>query len=206
MFNTMEVRRMEMNNELVTQAQNIGMDIVDVPMTQADVLPINLEKALASYTEVERQEILALADSIDVSKEEYGTDSIYCNSEKLCEIASDFENSKYHILYDEATKLWLVISNKGNIVTIHSSNGNWRELNISNVSDDIKVENTAFDKGVLYIPMQGSLYIINVKKQPITIKRMECDKLITPNSRLCNFNSNGFGIISNDILYDIYKG
>lgn len=58
---------MEMNNEMATQAQNIGLQ-VDIPVTKADVVPINYQQALASYTEQERKEIIELADNIDVRK------------------------------------------------------------------------------------------------------------------------------------------
>ncbi len=73
---------MEMNNQvnaqttqlnqmtpLAPEAGNIGVT-VDVPIVAADVIPINYQQALASYTEAERQEIVALADSIDVRKVE----------------------------------------------------------------------------------------------------------------------------------------
>lgn len=49
------------------QASNIGFDI-SVPTEANDVIPINYQQALASYTEAERQEIIALADSIDVKQ------------------------------------------------------------------------------------------------------------------------------------------
>lgn len=43
---------------------------VSVPTTEADIVPLNCKQALASYSEAERQEILELADSIDVRKTE----------------------------------------------------------------------------------------------------------------------------------------
>lgn len=48
-----------------TDVANIGLNI-STPTTSADIVPLNCEQALAAYTETERQEILALADSIDV--------------------------------------------------------------------------------------------------------------------------------------------
>lgn len=133
-----------------------------------------------------------------------GTDTIYCNSEKLCNINSSSKDSKYNILYDDTTKLWLVIANNGTVITINSSNGKYKEFSIPTKIDDIKVQNVAFNSGILYIPSQDCLYIVNVKKE-MTTKRLECDKLITPDSRLCNFNSNGFSTITDYVLYDIYK-
>lgn len=72
----MEVDKMENNNQtiqatqtpqLVPDVANVGVT-VSVPATAADVLPLNYDQALASYTEAERQEIVALSESIDVRK------------------------------------------------------------------------------------------------------------------------------------------
>ncbi len=139
-----------------------------------------------------------------VKQNSEGKDEIYCNSEKLCDIDSSSSNSKYNILYDNTTKLWLVIDNKGNVVTIKSSNGHYKKFNIPVDISDMDVKRAVFEKGILYIPSTDCLYIINVNNNMST-KRMECDKLMTPDSRLCNFNSNGFSVITNDNLYDICK-
>ncbi len=65
---------MENNNQMATQEtiqtpsiESIGVE-VSIPITSEDVIPINYKQALASYAEAERQEILDLADSIDVRK------------------------------------------------------------------------------------------------------------------------------------------
>ncbi len=72
----MEVDKMENNNQttqmtqvtpLVPDVASVGVT-VSVPATAADVLPLNYEQALASYTEDERKEIVALSESIDVRK------------------------------------------------------------------------------------------------------------------------------------------
>ncbi len=67
---------MENNTQMTTQATvetpdvgAIGLEI-SVPTTKNDVIPLNYEQALATYSEQERQEILELADSIDVRKTE----------------------------------------------------------------------------------------------------------------------------------------
>lgn len=69
-----------------------------------------------------------------------GIDSIYCNQEKFCDISSDSKDSKYHILYDETSKLWLVINQKGSIITINSSNGQYKESKIPLKIDDMDVK------------------------------------------------------------------
>lgn len=64
---------MDNNNQMtqttpaVPDVSNVGLS-VSVPVTAADVVPLNYQQALASYTEAERQEIVALANSIDVRK------------------------------------------------------------------------------------------------------------------------------------------
>lgn len=133
-----------------------------------------------------------------------GTDEIYCNSEKLCDIDSDFEDTSYNILYDDVTKLWLVVNSKGNYITIKSSNGRYEKVNIPISIDDMKLKNVCFDKGIIYIPSSDCVYIINANNA-MTAKQMECNKIITSNSLLCNFNSKGFTAITDNMIYDICK-
>jgi len=139
-----------------------------------------------------------------IKRDSNGKDTIYCNSEKLCNIESDSQNSKYRILYDKTTRLWVVISSHKTIITVESSNSQYKLWYLSIEEDDIDVQNATVDKGFLYLPGKGVLYIVNLKKE-MTIKRLECDKLITPDSRLCDFNPDGFSIITNYSLYDILK-
>lgn len=133
-----------------------------------------------------------------------GTDEIYCNSEKLCDIDSDFEDNSYNILYDDVTKLWLVVNSKGNYITIKSSNGRYEKVNIPVSINDMKLKNVCFDKGIIYIPSSDCVYIINANNA-MTAKQMECNKIITSNSLLCNFNSKGFTAITDNMIYDICK-
>lgn len=68
---------MENNTQMMAQTMdttvqtpdvsNIGVSI-SVPQTATDVVPLNVQQALSAYTETERQEVMALADSIDVRK------------------------------------------------------------------------------------------------------------------------------------------
>lgn len=139
-----------------------------------------------------------------VKRDSNGKDTIYCNSEKLCNMESNSQNSKYRILYDKTTKLWLVISSNKAVITVKSSNSEYKRHYLSIETDNINVQNATVDNGILYLPGEGVLYIINLKKE-MTIKRLDCDKLITPDSHLCNFNSKGFSIITNYSLYDISR-
>lgn len=56
---------MDMQNETRTEA--IGID-VSVPEVANEVIPLNCQTALASYSDAEQREIIALAGSIDVTK------------------------------------------------------------------------------------------------------------------------------------------
>lgn len=133
-----------------------------------------------------------------------GTDEIYCNSEKLCDIEFGQTDSKYNILYDDTTKMWLVIDNKGNLITIKASNGKHKMLKIPENISDMNVERAVFNKGILYIPSTDCLYIIKVNDQ-VSTKRMECNKIMTPDSRLYNFNANGFSVVTGHTFYDVHK-
>ena len=68
----------------------------------------------------------------------------------------------------------------------------------------MNVKNISFNKGVIYIPSQDNLYITNVLDH-MSNKNMECNKIMTPDSHLCNFNSKGFSVITDGILYDVSK-
>ena len=60
------------NNENVETTANEAIGILEtlteVPTKPEDVVPLNIDKALASYTEAERKEIMDLANQIDVRK------------------------------------------------------------------------------------------------------------------------------------------
>ncbi len=141
------------------------------------------------------------AKFMQVKRDEEGRDKIYCNSEELCQIDSN-SNSKYNILYDDVSKMWLVISSTGKFLTINASNGHYEEGQIPAEINDMNVKNVAFNKENIYIPSQDNLHIIKTSK--MTHKKMECN-IITPNSHLCNFNSRGFSVITDYILYDVTK-
>lgn len=133
-------------------------------------------------------------------------DEIYCNSEKLCNIACNNSNTKYNTLYDTATKSWLVINSEGNACIIKASGD--REYETINVPkeniNDTNIGNITFDKGVIYIPNQNFLYIINVNDQLIS-KKMECNTIMTPNSKIYNNSAKGFSVINNGIAYEVRK-
>lgn len=66
----MEKQTTEKRNENV-EVPDLGLDtLVEVPVEAKDVVQLNIEKALASYPESERQEIITLSEQIDVKKTE----------------------------------------------------------------------------------------------------------------------------------------
>lgn len=87
---------METNNELMAQVENVGVQ-VEVASAQTEVVPLNYQKALASYTEEERQEIMALADSIDVTRSDnvmsYGANAIKDTFEQCGRILKEAKGS-----------------------------------------------------------------------------------------------------------------
>lgn len=133
-------------------------------------------------------------------------DEIYCNSEKLCNIACNNSNTKYNTLYDNATKSWLVINSEGNGCIIKTSgNGEYETINVPKENiNDINIGNISFDKGVIYIPNQNFLYIINVNDQ-LTNKKMEFNTIMTPNSKIYNNSAKGFSVINNSIVYEVRR-
>lgn len=134
----------------------------------------------------------------------YGdTDDIYCNAIKLCDMTSD-SDTKYNVMYDSSTKIWLVINNEGLVVAINANTGEYEKFNIQAEISDMNVENVVFHKGKLYIPMTDSLYIVNVKNQ--AAKKMECPKIMTPDSKLFDINSSGYSVATDCNLYEIRRG
>lgn len=66
----MEKQTTKKRNENV-EITDLGLDtLVEVPVEAKDVVQLNIEKALASYPENERQEIIELSEQIDVKKTE----------------------------------------------------------------------------------------------------------------------------------------
>lgn len=86
-----------MENEVVERTEKIGLEVA-IPMTAKDVVPLNYEAALASYTESEQQEILTLADNIDLKKIEnvmaYGSVALKTTFEQCGKFLKDERGSQ----------------------------------------------------------------------------------------------------------------
>ena len=86
-----------MQNQVTERTENIGLDI-SIPVESTDVVPLNCQAALASYTEAEQQEVLTLADSIDVKKIEnvmsYGSVALKTTFEQCGKFLKDERGSQ----------------------------------------------------------------------------------------------------------------
>lgn len=138
----MEVKTMETNNELMAQVENTGVQVNVVP-TQAEVIPLNYQKALAAYSEEEQREILALADSIDVTKSDnvmsYGANAMKDTFEQCGRILKEAKGSYAD---QEVIKRVIELSKKAN-----SSNDEFNNL--------VLEEPNLFQKFILKV-MSGS--------------------------------------------------
>lgn len=134
------------------------------------------------------------------------TDEVYCNSDKLCDIRCTSKDTQYNIIYDDISKSWLVINNDWNGIIINMSNGKHYAFNLPKdvTNNDINLENIYFKKWNIYIPSKNSLYIFNFNNQ--SYKKMECNEIMTPDSKLYDINSKGFCVITDNVLYDIHRG
>lgn len=129
-------------------------------------------------------------------------DDIYCNSEKFCSIKTSSRNCEYNIIYDEATKMWLVINNERNGIII-KPNGDFKRFNIK---QNVNIQRIVFFKGCIYRLSKGELIITNVTEDQWNKKSMVCDKIITPDSKLYDINSKGFRVINENVFYEVRRG
>lgn len=129
-------------------------------------------------------------------------DEVYCNSEKLCDIEYSNSEVKYNIIYDDTTKLWLVVNSEGNGIIINSEG--YEHINIPEGINETNIGNISFRKRKIYIPNQDFLYIINVKDQSKN-RNMEFNTIMTPKTKFYSINTNGFSVITNNKLYEVCR-
>lgn len=127
--------------------------------------------------------------------------SVYCNNEKVYKFTESFKSFRYRVLYDTLKKIWLVLGDSGLGFMIHL-NGRKMKIDISGKVNRENLNYVRFENGVICIPAQDCLYI--VKKQEV--KKMECDKIMTPTSQIYNINSQGFCVITQNVFYEVRKG
>ena len=131
-------------------------------------------------------------------------DEIYCNDKMLNPIGYTSENTEYNIICDDVAKLWLVINSEGNGMVIDETNGTYERVLINEVINDTNLWNISFNRGKIYIPDKDYLHIINTKNG--VTKKMECREIMTPNSKLYDFNNEGFSVMTDQMLYEVRRG
>ena len=130
-------------------------------------------------------------------------DVIYCNNSKLCYIDCNCNSTKYNILYDNISRTWLVINEEGYIVVIKPE-GTYTKFKIDDINTIVSINNVTYINGNLYLPNYDCLWIISVKNQ-CKVKKMECNKIMNPTSKICEVDRKGFSVVTNGILYKICK-
>lgn len=134
------------------------------------------------------------------------SDAIYCNSEVFSKIKynTGSEVRDYKILYDDITKIWVVINNLGKGVIIYQTGKGDIIEELSDYVNNENLKNIEFYKGNLYIPNDDYICIFSVLTKKM--KKMSCTKVITSNSILCNMKSLGFSVITDCCYYNVRKG
>ena len=161
------------------------------------------KETIAFLPNLETKSFLAKFNSkFIIVKSNQNIDEVYCNSQRFLTINKSIE-TEYNIIYDNTTKSWLIVNSQRD-VTVIKADGQYISFDIQE-SIDINIQTVNFNKGNMYIPSKECLYIINVNDQ-LRPKKMECHKIMTPDSQLYNFNTKGFCVITNNMLYEIRRG
>ena len=132
-----------------------------------------------------------------VKKANDQVDEIFCNDEKVCEIGV---GKVYKFFYDDITKTWLIINENGYMVMIRND-GTFLSFKINNFIP-VTLEGSLYENGNLYIPNENELWIVNLKEQRKN-KSMECQKIMTPKSKICKIMSDGFVVLTDQIIYKV---
>lgn len=130
---------------------------------------------------------------------------VYCNDEQYYQFDDIYELLKFKILYDNISKSWLIMSDEGKGIVINSR-GSLEEFDLE--LSDWNLDNISYINGDIYIPSEKSLYIISTRNK-LAVKKMECDEIITPNSKVYDASNSGFYIMNNvdeNTLYEVSKG
>ena len=132
-----------------------------------------------------------------VKKADDQVDEIFCNDEKFCEIRV---GKVYKFFYDDITKTWLIINENGYMVMIRND-GTFLNFKINNFIP-VTLEGSLYENGNLYIPNENELWIANLKEQ-CKNKSMECQKIMTQESKICKIMSDGFVVLTDQIIYKV---
>ena len=75
---------------------------------------------------------------------------------------------------------------------------------MSKYINDVNLTNIYFGKGHIYIPSNECMYIAKVSDK--TVKKLECRKIMTPESKVYDVTSTGFNVITQNVFYEVRKG
>ena len=175
-------------------------EILDSEEVKSDKIKFLADQETKGFLVKENSKFVMVKHSEDV------TDTVYCNDEALCDIPCKKNSSTYNVLYDDASKWWLVMNSEGKGVLFTTSQNGFCRISLPEDMGDIKVDNLFFYKKKIYLPSQNRLYIITFRENDqISIKEMECRKIMTPNSKICSINPDGFTVLTNNRLYKVCK-
>lgn len=131
-----------------------------------------------------------------------GNDVICCNDEKNFYITCNNSNTKYNIIYDEYTKTWLVINEKGDMCVIkNDGNVHHSTFDVSYLGD---IANITYVNGKIYFPCEERVVILNAQSS-YKCKEMKCHKIMKSSSKICKITQSGFYVITDGVLYEVYK-
>lgn len=103
---------------------------------------------------------------------------IYCNDIEYKKLPGA-DNTDYKVLYDTTRNEWLVINSDGFYTVIRSDGSNISQLD--NMITNCNIENAVFANGNIYLPKDGGLYIISVKRSHT--QELPCN-VVTKNSKI----------------------
>jgi len=119
-------------------------------------------------------------------------------------IPSNYDTETTRLIQDGHSSKWIKVTTAGEITQMKAIGTDSFETEGSfNVGESIKIANVCYRNGNVFIPCDGYLLIANAKDQ--TVKRMECYIIMTPDSKLYNFNSTGYCVMTNDRFFKIYR-
>lgn len=159
------------------------------------------------YNSKDQFNINSNEEIVHIRKVYPNTDCIFYNGKYLTEIeynsAQVAQNIKYNIIYDDSIEKWLVLNSIGFGMIIDRSGQLKRRVLPADINGQ-NISNVYFRYGYIYIPEDRSLTIINIKNGEK--KTMECLKIMTPESKIFNINSEGFSVMTKNTLYDVRRG
>lgn len=188
---------------LIRQYESMYKDS-EVDAKEFRINPKFVAREIPATTLPKHKNLLDWSEYIAVKRHSDYLDTIEYKRQYIGYMRRDSLEAKYKIIYDNTTNLWLVINSDGYGVIIKSK-CNFEYFEFQRKISAISLGNICFDKRKVYIPGKDCLYITKVGDQTIT-KKMECPGIMTPDSKLYNFNTDGFSVMTNNKFYEVRRG